>query len=170
LGKGAGYLNIKGICGIIQSETYSITDAKYYADNTKINSYMSAYEGHQCAFIPYTVQYGDEVSFKFNTKPTHCLIGIGTSSSSCLVMEFNTNQTKIHRSYGTGSTYNNNWLDTYSKIGMHMINLSSSEDRSDIYLDDVYYDYWRCQLRTNNNVLRVEKFNNDDYNIEIIVL
>ena len=51
-----------------------------------------------------------------------------------------------------------------------MINLSSSEDRSDIYLDDVYYDYWRCQLRTNNNALRVEKFNNDDYNIEIIVL
>ena len=152
------------------TKTYDIVDAKYYADNTKINSYMASFGDHQCAFIPYTVQYGDEVSFKFNTKPTHCLIGIGTSASSSLVMEFNTNQTKIHRSYGTGSTYNNNWLDTYSKMGIHMINLSSSEDKAEIYFDDVYYDYWRCQLRNTNNALRVEKFNNDDYNIEIIIL
>ena len=131
---------------------------------------MAPVGDHQGAFIPYTVSYGDKVLFKFNTKPTHCLIGIGTSSSSCLVMEFNTNQTKTYRSYGTSSTYNNNWLDGHYKMTMGMSNLSSSEDRSDIYFDDVYFDYWRCQLRSNNNGLRVDKFTNDDFNIEIIVL
>ena len=152
------------------TKTYDIVDAKYYADNTKINSHMASFADHQCAFIPYTVQYGDEVSFKFNTKPTHCLIGIGTSSSSSLVFEFNTNSTKIHRSYGGTSSYNNKWLDSYSKIGVKIINLSSSQDKGEVYLDDTYSDYWGCQLRTNNNGLRVEKFNNDDYNIEIIIL
>ena len=131
---------------------------------------MQSYEGHQCAFIPYTLSYGDVVSFKFNTKPTHCLIGVGTSSSSCWVVEFNTNQTKVHRSYGTGSSYNNKWLDNHSKISIALSNLNTSEDKVDIYLDDVYADYWRCQLRSNNNAIRVEKFTNDDYDIEVIVL
>ena len=152
------------------TKTYDIVDAKYYADNTKINTYMASLSDHQCAFIPYTVQYGDTVSFKFNTKPTHCLIGVGTINSSSLVMEFNTNSTKIHRSYGTGKSYGNNWLDGQYKITIEMTNVSSSEDRADIYRDGVYVDYWGCQLRANNNALRVEKFNNDDYNVEIIIL
>lgn len=131
---------------------------------------MASYSGHQCAFIPYSVAYGDKVSFKFNTKPTHTLIGVGTSSSSCFVLEFNTNQTKVHRSYGSGSTYNNNWLDSYSTIELNPVYYSSAYDNTNVYRDGVYADYWNCQLRSENNGLRVEKFNNDDFNIEIIIL
>lgn len=153
---------------IFVSETYSITDAKYYADNTRINSLLNS---SGIAFINYTVEKNDMVKFKFNTKPTHCLMGIGTSSSSCFVLEFNTNQTRIHRSYGTSSTYNTKWLDNYSEIALKVVDASSSSyDNTEVYRDGDYVDYWNCQLISTNNGLRVDKFTNDDYNIEIIVL
>ena len=149
------------------TKTYDIVDAKYYADNTRINSLL---DSNGRAFINYTVEKNDMVKFKFNTKPTHCLMGIGTSQSSCFVMEFNTNQTKLHKSTGT-STYNSNWLDSHSEIGVEIVAVSTSSDKANVYFEGAYADSWGVgQLRSNNNGLRVDKFTNDDFNIEIIVL
>ena len=164
---GVGDLTFCAKCNLL-TKTYDIVDAKFYADNTRINSLLNS-DG--IAFINYTVEKNDMVKFKFNTKPTHCLMGIGTSQSSCFVLEFNTNQTKIHRSYGSASTYNNNWLDTYSEIALKVVDASSSSyDNTEVYRDGDYVDYWNCQLISTNNGLRVDKFTNDDFNIEIIVL
>lgn len=153
------------------SITY-VTDAKYYASNSRIDSNrQSVGSGHYATFLPYNVQYDDKIHFVFNTKPTHTLIGIGTSSSSCFVLEFNTNQTRVHRDYLSGSTYGNSWLDSIiSEFVLEPVYLSSSEDKTNVYRDDSFIDYWRCQLRSRNNSLRVDKFTNDDFNIDIIVL
>lgn len=155
----------------ILQETYELIDAKYYASNDYINSHLTAFGGTTC-FLPYVVQYDDEVYFKFNSKPTHCLVGIGTSFKSSLILEFNTNQTKIHRSYLTGGTYNKNVLETDidSLLCLKCVNLSSSEDKVELYFDGTYYDYWRNQLRNDNNTLRIDKFSNDTYDIEVYVL
>ena len=163
---GIGDLTFEAKCNLL-TKTYDIVDAKYYADNTKINSLLNS---SGIAFINYTVKKNDMVKFKFNTKPTHCLIGIGTSQSSCFVLEFNTNQTKIHRSTSSVSTYNNKWIDTDSEIGLEVVSVSTSSDKTNVYFEGTYQDFWGCKLETNNNGLRVDKFTNDDFNIEIIVL
>ena len=164
---GVGDIGFTAEVGSLVSETYSILDAKYYADNTRINSLL---DSNGRAFINYTVERNDMVKFKFNTKPTHCLIGIGTSQSSCFVIEFSTSQTKIHRSSSGTSTYNSNWLDTHSEIGLEIVAVSASSDKGNVYFEGTYADYWGCKLQSNNNGLRVDKFTDDDYNIEIIVL
>ena len=152
-------------------KTYAIIDAQYHASNDYINAHLTEFEGKAC-FLPYVVEYGDKVCFKFNSKPIHCLVGIGTSSKSSLVWEFNTNQTKVHRSYLTGMTYPSNWLITQNieVLGLEVNKLNDNEDKTNIYFNETYYDYYRNQLRSDNNTIRVDKFTNDDYDIEVYVL
>ena len=64
---GIGDVQVVVYYGIFLQETYELLDAKYYASNDYINSHLTAFGGTTC-FLPYVVQYDDEVYFKFNSK------------------------------------------------------------------------------------------------------
>lgn len=165
---GSGELTFKAVVDNIEDEL-TIVDAKFYASNNAIDLQTTTFDNRNVAFFDYAIQYNDTVYFKFNTKPTHCLIGIGSSSQSGLVWEFNTNSTKCHRNYSSGSSYSTNWLDSTSELGIKVV-YNGTRARGDIYRDKVYWDYWQFNLTSTVQKLRIDKFPNDDYNIEVYVL
>ena len=165
---GSGELTFKAVTDNVEDEI-TIIDAKFYASNSAIDSQATTFDNRNVAFFDYAIQYNETVYFKFNTKPTHCLIGIGSSSQSGLVWEFNTNSTKCHRNYSSGSSYSTNWLDSTSELGIKVV-YNGTRARGDIYRNKVYWDYWQFNLTSTVQKLRIDKFPNDDYNIEVYVL
>ena len=165
---GDGELTFKAAVNNVEDEL-TIIDAKFYASNSAIDSQATTFDNHNVAFFDYAIQYDETVYFKFNTKPTHCLIGIGSSSQSGLVWEFNTNSTKCHRNYGSASSYSVNWLDSTSEFDIK-VTYNGTRARGDIYRDKVYWDYWQFNLTSTVQKLRIDKFPNDDYDIEVYVL
>ena len=162
----ARYKDMIGICQVFF--------AKKIFTNQQINAQQTAFDGAQTSFIPYNVQIGDKVHFVFHSKPSQALFGIGTSQASGLVIQVVPGQTKIHRNYSSStSTYNGNILDTYSVITlrpeMDSGSYSTSYYLTHVFRDYIYWDCWRSYINSDTKGIRVDKFENDDYDIDVII-
>ena len=166
---GVGEIYFTATKGSVSSKPLKVLDAKFYASNDTIDSQAQTFSDHTATFLNYPIQYRETVYFKFNTKPTHCLIGIGSSSTSGFIWEFNTNSSQVHRNYGANTTYSYNLLDTYDEIGIET-QYNGTRAMGNLYRDRVYWDYWQFNMTSAVQKLRVDKYPNDDYDIEVIVL
>ena len=68
---------------------------------------------------------------------------------------------------------NYNILDTYSVITlrpeMDSRSYSTSVYITHVFRDYIYWDYWMSYINSDTKGIRVDKFANDDYDIDVII-
>lgn len=142
---------------------YDFIDAKYYASNSDIPN------GTGMNILPYPVQNGNKIHFRFHSLPNHTLIGIGNSSTSDYVLEKNGDTYKYHRNTGgTTGTPSSAHTFTTSEDFIMIKTSKTSPSRTEIFKNNTYVDWWTSGNSANR--IRVDKFSNDDFNIEVFVL
>ena len=169
--QGAGEITITAECDGIEG-TYELIDAKYHASNSVVDSYGPSYANNRyLCVLPYPIQVEDKIHFRFKSIPNKTIIGVGSTAGSDLTVEKN------------GSTYNiwRNVVSSQSKVGSaytfsiehdFILYKTSQSGYSNkvgyLYNGDSYIDWW--QMGSSINRIRVDKFFNDDYEIEVFVL
>lgn len=169
--KGDGKIEFTAEYGDIISNSCNIIDAKYYASNETISSAPSYNNDRTLFASDYTLSEGDKVHFRFKSMPNRCIYGFGSTAGSDFVFEKDGTTLKVWRNVLNNTSYNNpsNYMpSTEYDIVMEFTKYSSSTYRMKLYKDDTYIDYWNC----GNSIrkVRVDKFFNDDFEIEVFVL
>ena len=81
--RGTGDVYIKAECTLV-SKRYDIKDTKYYADNSKINSWGASQLSYATDYnSPYTISNGETAYFKVSSLPTRYVFGFVQGSSYC---------------------------------------------------------------------------------------
>ena len=172
--QGIGNMSLTAQTGNLVSEIYDIVDAKYYASNSRINSEGFAYNNDRYLFYStYKVAINDEIHFRFKTVPTKAIVGIATWSPSV------TNQFLISKDISGQYDLIKNRNGDRSNVSASVHGFYTTQDliikvekyntyNRVIVSNDSNTDWWEFKL--NNGNIRVDKFFNYDYDIEVFVL
>lgn len=159
---GFGYASVYAYVGT-NAGKYDFIDAKYYASNLDIQNGLN--------ILPYPLQNWDRIHFRFHSLPNHTIIGIGNSSTSDYVLEKNGDTYKYHRNpSGVSSTGTPSSAHAF-EVGKDYIfikNNKTSPSRTEIFKNNTYVDWWTSGNSANR--IRIDKYANDDFNIEVFVL
>ena len=168
--KGNGEIEFTAEYGDLISNSCKIIDAKYYASNETISS-APTYNNDRTLFASdYTLSEGDKVHFRFKTIPNKCIYGFGSTAGADFVFEKDGTTLKYWRNVSSNGSYSNPDFmpSTEYDIVMEFTKSGSSDYRMYLYKDDDYVAVWVC----GNSIkkIRVDKFFNDDFEIEVFVL
>lgn len=170
--KGAGDLYIKSKCGFV-SETYGLIDAKYYASNSRIDTENFEYNDDRYLFYStYQVAVNDEIHFRFKSVPTGGLVGIGTwtpnITNQFLIQKANNQYNLIKNRNGDRSNVNASVHGFYTTQDLIIKVETYNAYNKVVVSNGSNTDWWEFSL--NSGKIRVDKFMNDDYEIEVFVL
>lgn len=170
---GAGDIGFYAKVGNLVTETYGLIDAKYYASNSRIDAEHFEYNNDRYLFYStYVVAVNDEIHFRFKSVPTTAIVGIGTWSPNI------TNQYLIQKSNNTYNLIKNRNGDR-SNVSASVHGFYTTQDliikvetyntyNKAVISNGSNTDWWEFTL--NSGKIRVDKYMNDDYEIEVFVL
>lgn len=167
MGNGVGDLNIKGICGIIQSETYSILDAKKYIPNSQIVGFRYNNDRY-LYYSDYEVNYGDEIHFRFKTVPSKVFVGLGRWDpfhNDILFMKDGDTFNMIRDGGSSGSRVN--LFSTDYDFVLKPV-FENNAIRCYVYKDDVYFEWFTMYDFTKH--IRIDRLDNNIVDVDIIIL
>lgn len=156
---------------------YQLIDAKYYASNSRIDSEAIPYNNDRYLFSSnYSISLGDKVVFRLHSIPDTGIVGFGSLSGydgifyrhdghTDLLRSVNQNRLNIESLY---PSYASNPIWDIHDLCMTKIK-SGSQYRANLsYDDEAMFDYW--EVGNTINKIRVDKFINDDFDIEVFVI
>lgn len=173
--QGLGELNIYAKYDNILSEPIELIDAKIYISNNELSTKCSAtpYNNDRVIYASnYNISLGDKIHFRVkNSVPSKLIFGMGSTAGADYVLIKENSSYSYYRSVTSNSgslssTYYG--VNTTSDIVFEKFRKDSSTYQINIYRDSSYIDYWRCG--NNINKIRIDKFNNIDYEIDVFVV